>query len=210
MVHSKLGCCGSSGGWSMLPTRLFAARHGHQHASQPCEHLSPFISPILPSCLATIAPSHQVYLLFSSKRGGWQVQFTEADLKTPLPPEVDLRRPGEDPGAGQGAGEAWGTSEARQMLEHAIDTGRGGIYLRADAGAVWEAEASLRVLRCPSTVRLEPCTVCLENLLPHHFVPAQTSNSFQQHEAKILKKPHGQCESECFLISGRIWRPAPS
>ncbi len=26
-------------------------------------------------------------------------------------------------------GEAWGTSEARQMLEHAIDTGRGGIYL---------------------------------------------------------------------------------
>jgi hypothetical protein len=27
-------------------------------------------------------------------------------------------------------GEAWGTSEARQMLEHAIETGRGGIYLR--------------------------------------------------------------------------------
>jgi hypothetical protein len=27
-------------------------------------------------------------------------------------------------------GEAWGTSEARQMLEHAIKTGRGGIYLR--------------------------------------------------------------------------------
>jgi hypothetical protein len=27
-------------------------------------------------------------------------------------------------------GEAWGTSESRQMLEHAIETGRGGIYLR--------------------------------------------------------------------------------
>jgi hypothetical protein len=27
-------------------------------------------------------------------------------------------------------GEAWGTSEARQMLEHAIETGRGGVYLR--------------------------------------------------------------------------------
>ena len=27
-------------------------------------------------------------------------------------------------------GEAWGTSEARQMLEHAIETGRGGCYLR--------------------------------------------------------------------------------
>jgi hypothetical protein len=27
-------------------------------------------------------------------------------------------------------GEAWGTSEARQMLEHGIETGRGGCYLR--------------------------------------------------------------------------------
>jgi hypothetical protein len=26
--------------------------------------------------------------------------------------------------------EAWGTSEARQMLEHAIETGMGGVYLR--------------------------------------------------------------------------------
>ena len=26
--------------------------------------------------------------------------------------------------------EAFGTSEARQMLEHAIDTGRGGVYLK--------------------------------------------------------------------------------
>jgi hypothetical protein len=27
-------------------------------------------------------------------------------------------------------GEAWATSEARQMLEHAIETGRGGLCLR--------------------------------------------------------------------------------
>jgi hypothetical protein len=27
-------------------------------------------------------------------------------------------------------GEAWGDSESRQMLEHAIETGRGGVYLR--------------------------------------------------------------------------------
>jgi hypothetical protein len=26
--------------------------------------------------------------------------------------------------------EAWGDSESRQMLEHAIETGRGGVYLR--------------------------------------------------------------------------------
>ena len=31
-------------------------------------------------------------------------------------------------------GEAWGTSEARQMLEHAIDTGRGGVYLQLTQG----------------------------------------------------------------------------
>jgi hypothetical protein len=29
-------------------------------------------------------PSHQVYMYFF-KRGGWQVQFLEPDLKTPLP-----------------------------------------------------------------------------------------------------------------------------
>jgi hypothetical protein len=27
-------------------------------------------------------------------------------------------------------GEAWSDSESRQMLEHAIQTGRGGVYLR--------------------------------------------------------------------------------
>jgi hypothetical protein len=27
-------------------------------------------------------------------------------------------------------GEAWGTSAARQILEHAIETGRGGVYLK--------------------------------------------------------------------------------
>jgi hypothetical protein len=27
-------------------------------------------------------------------------------------------------------GEAWGDSESRQMLEHAIESGRGGVYLR--------------------------------------------------------------------------------
>jgi hypothetical protein len=31
-------------------------------------------------------------------------------------------------------GEAWGTSEARQMLEYAIEVGRGGMYLRLTPG----------------------------------------------------------------------------
>jgi hypothetical protein len=41
-------------------------------------------------------PSHQVHMYFFL-RSGWQVQFTEADLKTPLPRKADLFRSGEDP-----------------------------------------------------------------------------------------------------------------
>ena len=73
-------------------------------------------------------PSHQVYMYFF-KRGGWQVQFTEADLKTPLPRKLTFTDPEKIRELAR-RGEAWGTSEARQMLEHAIETGRGGIYLR--------------------------------------------------------------------------------
>ena len=49
-------------------------------------------------------------------RSGWQVQFLEAD---PEKIRVLARR-----------GEAWGDSESRQMLEVAIEQGRGGCYLR--------------------------------------------------------------------------------
>jgi hypothetical protein len=31
-------------------------------------------------------------------------------------------------------GEAWGDSESRQMLEYAIENGRGGIYLKLTPG----------------------------------------------------------------------------
>jgi len=37
-------------------------------------------------------PSHQVYMYFF-KRGGWQVQFLEADLRTPLPRKVTFSDP---------------------------------------------------------------------------------------------------------------------
>jgi hypothetical protein len=56
-------------------------------------------------------PSLRLYITFFSS-GGWQVQFVEADLKTPLP-----RR---------GLGNLGGSTD----LEHAIETGRGGCYLR--------------------------------------------------------------------------------
>jgi hypothetical protein len=73
-------------------------------------------------------PSHQVYMYFF-KRGGSEIQFLEPDLKTPLPRKLtfsdrkkvrELAR----------RGEAWGNSEARQTLQHEIETGRGGVYLR--------------------------------------------------------------------------------
>jgi hypothetical protein len=73
-------------------------------------------------------PSHQVYMYFF-KRGGWQVQFTEADLKTPLPRKLTFTDPEKIRELAK-RGEAWGDSESRQMLEHAIETGRGGVYLR--------------------------------------------------------------------------------
>jgi hypothetical protein len=62
-------------------------------------------------------------------RSGWQVQFLEPDLKTPLPRKLTFNDPEKIRELAR-RGEAWGTSEARQMLEHAIETGRGGIYLR--------------------------------------------------------------------------------
>jgi hypothetical protein len=66
--------------------------------------------------------------MYFFKRGGWKVQFTEADLRTPLPRKLTFSDPEKIRELAR-RGEAWGTSEARQILEHAIETG-GGVYLR--------------------------------------------------------------------------------
>ena len=73
-------------------------------------------------------PSHRVYMSFFW-RENWQVEFLEADLKTPLPRKFTFSDPGKIRELAK-RGEAWGNSESRQMLEHAIETGRGGVYLR--------------------------------------------------------------------------------
>jgi len=86
-----------------------------------CGHLL-FYSPILPSCLATIAPAPGLYVLFQA--GGWQVQFTEADLKTPLPRKLTFTDP-EKSGSWPARG-SMARLKSRQMLEHAIETGRVG------------------------------------------------------------------------------------
>jgi hypothetical protein len=62
-------------------------------------------------------------------RSGWQVQFLEADLKTPLPRKFTFADPEKIRELAR-RGEAWGDSESRQVLEHAIENGRGGVYLR--------------------------------------------------------------------------------
>jgi hypothetical protein len=73
-------------------------------------------------------PSHRVYMSFLFRQG-WQVQFLEADLKTSLPRKLTFADPEKIRELAR-HGEAWGTSEARQMLEHAITMGKGGAYLK--------------------------------------------------------------------------------
>src|ERR1700733_5963642 len=72
-------------------------------------------------------PSHRVYMTFFC-RSGWQVQFVGADLKTPLPRQFTFKDPEKIRELAR-RGEAWGDSESRQMLDHAIETGQGGCYL---------------------------------------------------------------------------------
>jgi hypothetical protein len=62
-------------------------------------------------------------------RDGWYVQFLEADCKTPLPRKLTFRDPEKIRELAR-RGEAWGDSESRQILEDAIENGRGGMSLR--------------------------------------------------------------------------------
>jgi len=62
-------------------------------------------------------------------RSGWQIQFLEADLKTTLPRKFTFADPEKIRELAR-RGEAWGDSESRQMLENAIENGRGAVCLR--------------------------------------------------------------------------------
>lgn len=72
-------------------------------------------------------PAHRVYCSFFCRQG-WQVQFTESDLKTPLPRRLTFADPDKIRQLAR-KGEALGDSESRQMLEAGIAVGRGGFYL---------------------------------------------------------------------------------
>jgi hypothetical protein len=72
--------------------------------------------------------SHRVYMTFFL-REGWYVEFCEEDLRTHLPRTFAFSDPERIRELAK-RGEALGTSESRLMLKHAIETGRGGFYLR--------------------------------------------------------------------------------
>jgi hypothetical protein len=55
--------------------------------------------------------------MYFFKRDGWQIQFTEPDLKTPLPRKLTFADPEKIRELAR-RGEAWSDSESRQMLEN--------------------------------------------------------------------------------------------
>jgi hypothetical protein len=89
---------------------------------------SPSVRPILEGMSRYDRPSHRVYMSFFF-RTDWQIQFLEADLKTPLPRKFTFADAEKIRELAR-RGEAWGNSESQQILEHAIENGRGGCYLR--------------------------------------------------------------------------------
>ena len=72
-------------------------------------------------------PSHQVYMSFFLSRG-WYCQFLETDLKTSLPKKLTFASADKVRELAK-LGGAIANLESRQMFEHAIINGRGGVYL---------------------------------------------------------------------------------
>jgi hypothetical protein len=71
---------------------------------------------------------HRVYMYFQD-RNGWQCQFLEADLKTPLPRKLCFATPDKVITLVQHGG-GLPDLESRLMLDQAIAKGRGGVFLK--------------------------------------------------------------------------------
>jgi hypothetical protein len=71
---------------------------------------------------------HRVYMHFML-REGWSCQFMEEDLKTHLPKRLAFRDPSKIYEIARRAG-SFVNLEERQSLDHAIEIGRGGIWLQ--------------------------------------------------------------------------------
>jgi hypothetical protein len=70
---------------------------------------------------------HRVYMSFMD-RHGWQCQFLEADLKTPLPRKLHFTSPDKIIELVERGG-GLRDQESRLMLEQGIAMGRGGVFL---------------------------------------------------------------------------------
>jgi hypothetical protein len=78
-----------------------------------------FYSPILPPCPATITHRTRSTCTSSSGAAG-RFNFSRQTSRAPLPRKLTFTDPEKIRELAR-RGEAWGTSEARQVLEHAID-----------------------------------------------------------------------------------------
>jgi hypothetical protein len=76
-------------------------------------------------------PPHERHLIYMSflLMEGWQVQFRGIRLETSLPLKLTFADPEKIRELAR-QGDAMETSTARQTLEHAIQMGSGGLYLR--------------------------------------------------------------------------------
>jgi hypothetical protein len=70
-----------------------------------------------------------VRLVVSAPRDVWHVTFLEPGLERPLPKTLTFKDEGKIRELAR-RGEAWQTSEDRQLLDYAIAKGEGGVYLR--------------------------------------------------------------------------------
>jgi hypothetical protein len=80
------------------------------------------------SCL----PRHRVYMHFMLLTEGWRVAFLEKDLKTSLPRTLLFKTPDKVLETAERGGADW-TLADRQAIEHALASGRGGIWLNLNA-----------------------------------------------------------------------------
>jgi hypothetical protein len=78
-------------------------------------------------CAAQRKPPRRVYMSFQTQ-SGWHCQFLEEDLKTPIPKKLNLICQEKLFEIAERGGYRLNL-EGRQALQHAIEMGRGGIWL---------------------------------------------------------------------------------
>jgi hypothetical protein len=128
-------------------------------------------------------------------RSGGQVQFLQPDLKTPFQGNSHLPIRIRELA---GRGEAWGTSEARLILEYAFDVGRSGIYLKLTPGQCPELKRSCeRRGRSQLSPNRSCLTTCLASLrwtkirraLPSAAIEAPSGTRLDHR--KVMRTTHG-------------------